>query len=212
MKTDAEDIDYILRIVNRSFPSAELTVRDVLSHWAGLRPLVASVSGRPSDISRNHQIRSPKPGWWDVAGGKLTTYRLMAEQTVECLLEDLTSSVGGSRTANEPLLPSTETAFSGVVPPAISRAAVNHFCANEWTIHLDDIMVRRTSWAYYYASDLDAATRVSRWMAERLGWDEERRVAELDSYRQLPLWPELTRSTIHAPIAQPLASRGCAGH
>ena len=62
---------------------------DILSSWAGLRPLVADPNGKPSDISRSHEIHNPQAGWWDVAGGKLTTYRLMAEQVsfwmAECL-------------------------------------------------------------------------------------------------------------------------------
>ena len=47
-----------------------------MSTWAGLRPLVANWRGKPSDISRAHVIRTAEPGWWDIAGGKLTTYRL----------------------------------------------------------------------------------------------------------------------------------------
>ena len=57
---------------------------DVISTWAGLRPLIAvQARGGPSDISRAHQIAMPEPGWFDVAGGKLTTYRLIAEQVVD---------------------------------------------------------------------------------------------------------------------------------
>ena len=54
---------------------------------------MADPHGRPSDISRAHEIRSPEPGWWDVAGGKLTTYRLMGEQTVDQLARSSDSTV-----------------------------------------------------------------------------------------------------------------------
>ena len=81
--TDKSDIDYVLRITNQHFPAARLVASDVISTWAGLRPLIADPKGRPSDISRSHEIKSPEPNWWDVAGGKLTTCRLMAEQTVD---------------------------------------------------------------------------------------------------------------------------------
>ncbi|MGB7157003.1 MAG: glycerol-3-phosphate dehydrogenase/oxidase, partial [Tepidisphaeraceae bacterium] len=83
---DETDVRYVLRVVNDSFPRAKLEPNDVISSWAGLRPLIAGGSngkGKPSDISRRHQIRMTQPGWIDVAGGKLTTYRLMAEQTVD---------------------------------------------------------------------------------------------------------------------------------
>src|SRR5439155_26253099 len=86
---DAADIDYVLQVTNQFFPDAKLSGGDVISTWAGLRPLIANPDGTPSDISRSHEIRNPEPGWWDVAGGKLTTYRLMAEQTVDQIVKSL---------------------------------------------------------------------------------------------------------------------------
>ena len=86
VRTDAADAEYVLGIVNAAFPAAKLVAADVISTWAGVRPLIApprAKAGDPSDTSRNHTIRMPEPGWFDVAGGKLTTYRLMAEQTVD---------------------------------------------------------------------------------------------------------------------------------
>ena len=84
VRTEREDVEYLLGIANNLFPDVALSQRDVISTWAGLRPLVATgKTGSPSDLSRSHQITNPEPGWWDVAGGKLTTYRLMAEETVD---------------------------------------------------------------------------------------------------------------------------------
>jgi glycerol-3-phosphate dehydrogenase len=76
----------------------------VISTWAGLRPLIASGRGGPSDISRAHEIRMAEPGWLDVAGGKLTTYRLIAQQAVDRLLQYLRRDRVHCRTADEPLL------------------------------------------------------------------------------------------------------------
>jgi glycerol-3-phosphate dehydrogenase len=70
VRTDAGDVAYILNNVNQTFPEAKLTEADVISVWAGLRPLIADSKGRPSDISRSHEIRSSQPGWWDVGRGK----------------------------------------------------------------------------------------------------------------------------------------------
>ena len=70
-------------LVNQAFPAARLVEHDIISRWAGLRPLVALAGGSPSDVSRAHEIHAPAPGWWDITGGKLTTYRLMAEQAVD---------------------------------------------------------------------------------------------------------------------------------
>ena len=87
VRAEAADIGYVLQITNQFFPQAKLAEADVISAWAGLRPLVADPSGKPSDISRAHEIHNPEPGWWDVAGGKLTTYRLMGEQTVDQIVK-----------------------------------------------------------------------------------------------------------------------------
>ena len=82
---DAADVAYVLEVVNATFPAVGLAAGDVVSTWSGLRPLVADPHGRPSDISRRHEIGMSHPGWWDVTGGKLTTYRLMAEEAVDAI-------------------------------------------------------------------------------------------------------------------------------
>ena len=137
VRADAADIGYVLQIANQFFPAAKLAAADVISVWAGLRPLVADPSGKPSDISRAHEIHNPEPGWWDVAGGKLTTYRLMGEQTVDQIVKWLPGlqelhKVHGERercrTAAEPLLPTAETdGVSGILPPEFSRKTVEHY-------------------------------------------------------------------------------------
>jgi glycerol-3-phosphate dehydrogenase len=192
VRADESDIQYVLSVASQFFPSAKLTPADVISTWAGLRPLISDSDGKPSDISRSHEIRMPEPGWWDVAGGKLTTYRLMAEQTVDKLVHWLhkhnkkNGSIKPCRTTDEPLLPASETnGFSGILPPEFSRRAVEHFCANEWAVHLDDVMVRRTSWHYYHHDANQKSERVADWMGELLGWSVEERAAELARYHAL---------------------------
>ncbi len=187
---DAADIDYVLRITNQFFHATKLSNTDVISTWAGLRPLLADPSGKPSDISRSHEIRNPEPGWWDVAGGKLTTYRLMAEQAVDQIVKSLRKSnaspsfTAPCRTAEEPLLPASETQnISGILPPEFCRRVVGHYCAKEWAVHLDDVMVRRTSWHSYHRDAVFKAEHVAQWMGELLGWTDEQRAAELQRYR-----------------------------
>lgn len=189
---DADDIQYVLRVTNRFFPDVRLTEADVISSWAGLRPLLADSGGKPSDISRSHDIRNPEPGWWDVAGGKLTTYRLMAEQTVDGICRALKRSgllppgTTTCRTAEEPLLPASEAQnVSGILPPELCRHVVEHFCTSEWAVHLDDVMVRRTSWHHYHRDAAGQAEHVSHWMGELLGWTEAQRAAEFQRYRRL---------------------------
>lgn len=179
---ETADIEYVLRTVNASFPSVNLRAADVISTWAGLRPLIASPDGSPSDISRGHQIRTPEPGWWDIAGGKLTTYRLMAEQAVDAICRHLARPATRCRTADEPLLPANETTFSGILPPAFGPDAVNHFVREEWAATLSDVMIRRSGWHYYHADAAARAALVADWMAAAANWSPDRRRAELDAY------------------------------
>ena len=103
-RCDTKDTQYILDVVNNSFPEAKLSESDVISDWAGIRPLVADKNGNPSDISRRHDVKMGQPGWWDVTGGKLTTYRLMAEETVTAIVQFLGVKVRPCETAKVPLL------------------------------------------------------------------------------------------------------------
>ena len=80
---DDADRDYILSAVARLFPG--VTERDVVASWAGLRPLLSQEEGdtRTSDLSRKHAIFTDLPGLFTITGGKLTTYRAMAEDLVD---------------------------------------------------------------------------------------------------------------------------------
>jgi len=180
---DQNEIQYVLGVANRFFPRAKLSCTDVISTWAGLRPLIADSSVKPSDVSRSHEICNPEPGWWDVAGGKLTTYRLMAEQTVDCIVREQRFTAGPCRTALEPLVsPEQSRGVSGLLPPDFDRRIVEHFVTNEWALHLDDVMIRRTSWHYYLADAGLRAKVVADWMGELLGWDKNQRREELERY------------------------------
>ncbi len=182
--TEADDVAYVLRNILEFFPGADLRERDVISTWAGVRPLIANRDGSPSDISRAHQIRRPEPGWWDVAGGKLTTYRLMAEQTVNQIVKHLGVPTRPCRTATEPLLPSDEaTAFSGILPPAPSPEAVRHFVRREWAVRLEDVLLRRGRWPDYERLSPNSVKSVAEWMGEAAGWSDHIIRAEMDAWR-----------------------------
>jgi glycerol-3-phosphate dehydrogenase len=185
-RVESADVDYLLRVVNQFFPRLGLVQSDVLSAWAGVRPLIADARGGASDISRAHQIRNPEPNWWDVAGGKLTTYRLMAEQAVDRIIRETGLRGARCRTAIEPLLERGDiVGISGILPPEFGRELVEHFCANEWVLHLDDVMIRRAGWHYYDADAGLKAERVAAWMADSLGWSTRERDQELARYQAL---------------------------
>ena len=86
----ATDIEYILRNVNRVL-NVELTVEDIDGVYAGLRPLIKGKEGATSDLSREHAVETSVPGFTTIAGGKYTTYRVMAEDAVNAANVDLQS-------------------------------------------------------------------------------------------------------------------------
>lgn len=101
-----DDVAYLLRAINAS-TTTEITEEHVVGTWAGLRPLVkADASGRTADLSRNHAVNTSESGVVTVTGGKLTTYREMAADTVDVVAAqlDLPRSRRRSRTPRLRLL------------------------------------------------------------------------------------------------------------
>jgi glycerol-3-phosphate dehydrogenase len=98
------DVSYLLDAANHYFPEAKLTRSDVLSAWAGIRPLAAvGAAGDPSSASREHAIVESAPGMIRVTGGKLTTYRSMAEEVVDVVERTLGHTPRRAVTAKLPL-------------------------------------------------------------------------------------------------------------
>lgn len=99
----AADIDYLLEHVNRVFKTP-LTRDDVEGVFAGLRPLLAGESDETSKLSREHLVAQPVPGLVMVAGGKWTTYRIMAKDAIDAAADALDGRVPNSITEEVPLL------------------------------------------------------------------------------------------------------------
>jgi glycerol-3-phosphate dehydrogenase len=97
------DIDYLLEHVN-SVLSTPLARSDVQGVYAGLRPLLSGESESTSKLSREHTVASPTPGLVVVAGGKYTTYRVMAKDAVDASVHGLGRTVPDSCTDRVPLL------------------------------------------------------------------------------------------------------------
>jgi glycerol-3-phosphate dehydrogenase len=94
----ADDVAYVLRALNASVTTG-ITTADITGTWAGLRPLVKSAGdGRTADLSRRHRVDVSAHGMISVTGGKLTTYRSMAQDTIDVAMTTL-GRRGRSRTA-----------------------------------------------------------------------------------------------------------------
>ncbi|MBC7790252.1 MAG: glycerol-3-phosphate dehydrogenase/oxidase [Anaerolineae bacterium] len=97
------DIGYLIRSANSFFPAAHLSPSDVVAAWAGIRPLVAGEVSDPSSTSREHAIKWITPAILGITGGKLTTYRSMAAETVDMVLRALGRQRIPGTTAELPL-------------------------------------------------------------------------------------------------------------
>jgi glycerol-3-phosphate dehydrogenase len=93
----SNDIDYLLTTVN-SVLADPLTPEDIVGVYAGLRPLLTGESDDTSMLSREHAVTVSATGLVSIAGGKYTTYRIMARDAVDAAVADLGTAVPGSRT------------------------------------------------------------------------------------------------------------------
>ena len=131
-----DDVDYLLSAVNAA-TSANLTRADVTGVWAGLRPLLADEEGGPhrsertADLSRRHRVRTADDGVVHVTGGKWTTYRLMAEHTVDEVARQLPRTPR-CRTKSLALLGAPPKAARTLVP-GVDAAVASHLAARYGT-------------------------------------------------------------------------------
>ncbi len=90
-----EDRQYVVKSINYMFPDLQITVDDIESSWAGVRPLIYEEGKSASEISRKDEIWESQSGLITIAGGKLTGYRKMAETVVDLISKHLQAE--GSR-------------------------------------------------------------------------------------------------------------------
>ncbi|MDG2907925.1 MAG: glycerol-3-phosphate dehydrogenase/oxidase [Acidimicrobiales bacterium] len=208
----ADDVAYLLDAVN-SLTDADLVPGDVTGSWAGLRPLVATAeTERTADLSRHHLVQSDESGVVTVTGGKLTTYRRMAQDTVDAVCE-LRGERRRCRTKRLPLLGVTGNGVSGADPhlagrfgseastvldlirddpllgeplvPGLPyrRAEAVHAVRSEMAVTLDDVLSRRTRARLEdRRATLVAAPEVAALVGEAAGWTDERCEAEVAAF------------------------------
>ena len=208
----AADVDYLLRAVNASLTDP-LSPADVVGAWAGLRPLVAAATGsRSADLSRRHRLSRSPGGVVSVTGGKLTTYRRMAADTVDEVVAVLGRG-GRSRTARLRLLGAaaggaeghlerrygseagavrtlvaTDADLGRPLVPSLPylRAEAVHAVRAEMARSVTDVLARRTR-ALILARDASAvaAGDVARLLAPELGWTDAEAAGQAEDYRAM---------------------------
>ena len=206
-----EDVKYLLDAMNMAM-AEPLTVDDVVGTWAGLRPLVTggTVGQKTADLSRRHKVATSSSGVVTVTGGKLTTYRKMAEDTTDAVVKALGRKLA-CRTKRMPLLGANGPAPAdqhlagryGSMAADILRlsetddldtplveglpyrkAEAIYAVREEMATTIDDVLSRRTRARLLGRNATSAAAEdVARLIAPELGWDEARIRSEVDTYR-----------------------------
>lgn len=144
-----DEVAEILNAVNSYFPDANLDPTDVISAWAGLRPLISDANAKDTTkVSRKEEIIETSDGLVSIGGGKLTTYRLMAEQGIDRVLNRLGQSSAEQTTKD---IPVSGGQMSRVELELMAKELANHYdLPVETTRHL----------AFNYGSNFDAVIRL----------------------------------------------------
>ena len=192
------DVDYLLRSANAYFPRAELKRGDVVSAWAGIRPLASGAASNPSAVSREHTIVTDGSGVVSVSGGKLTTYRSMAAEIVDRVQESLgrkqqrsaTESVelpGGERANEIARLEREDAKLAEPLVPGLAYTGAHlvYGVSKEMAKDLSDLLIRRVHLAFETRDHgVGVAARAADTVAPLLGWDDQTKSARVREYRQ----------------------------
>jgi glycerol-3-phosphate dehydrogenase len=122
-----EEIDEILGAINSYFPEARLEAADVISSWAGLRPLITDPRARETTaVSRKDEVIESEDGLISIGGGKLTTYRLMAERGIDLAAKRLNErfdiAAGPSKSKEAPIDVEMSPEELTITPERLSQA------------------------------------------------------------------------------------------
>jgi glycerol-3-phosphate dehydrogenase len=217
-----DDVAYLLDAINNAI-SEPIEVGDVLGTWAGLRPLVRDASNsRTADLSRRHRVSASASGMITVTGGKLTTYREMAEDAVDAAVHAMASAgeplphrarrsrtrslalrgaagwreaakrdahLGGRYGGEAAVIEAMTAADPTMAEPLVTglpyrRAEALYAARYEMATTVDDVLSRRTR-SRLLGRDATAAVAddVAGLLASELGWSEDERAAQVDSFR-----------------------------
>ena len=194
----AAEVDYLLRSANAYFPRAELTQDDVVSAWAGIRPLASGQGANPSAVSREHSIVTDGSGVINVTGGKLTTYRSMAAEIVDRVQEALgrerseapTDSVelpGADRPKEIARLQREDTSLAKPLVEGLvyTGAHLVYGVSGEMAQTLSDLLIRRTHLAFETRDHgKSVAPRVADIVAPLLGWNDQIKAARIRDFEE----------------------------
>lgn len=192
------DVDYLLRSANEYFPRARLTQDDVVSAWAGIRPLATPQSGDPSAASREHSIVADESGIINVTGGKLTTYRAMAAEVVDKVEEVLGRTIrraatdcaelpGADRNSEIARMEKSDPKLSALLVEGLpyTGAHLVYGVMREKARTLSDLLIRRTRIAFEARDHGKSVARAAaEIVAPLLDWNEKLIATRIEEFEQ----------------------------
>lgn len=156
-----EDVNYLLKSVNNVFPKINLSKSDIISSWAGLRPLIKIDGKKSTELSRKDEIFVSESGLISIAGGKLTGYRKMAERVVNLI-------------TNKPCL------TKNILIAKNTSFELEYIVMNEWVETVEDYVNRRTSMLYFKPQELKSdLNKIVNKIADLKKWSENKKSHEL---------------------------------
>ena len=195
-----DDVAYLRSEAARAFPQASLD--RIHFTWAGVRALVRVEGVSEGEVSRKHALLDHEraggvPGVLSVIGGKITAYRLIAQEVADIVAKQL----GGATpsTTAELALPGAgagpqrvldaivagDPALGGPVceHAATTRAEIVRAVRDEWAVTIGDVLLRRTAVGLAACQGLDRLDAIADLIAQVARWDPSRRAAEIAAYR-----------------------------
>lgn len=212
---DEDEIEYLIHSTRYYYPKHPIQKSDIVSTWSGLRPLIAppDAEGRASQISREHHLEWRDEGVVVIAGGKLTTHREMAEETVDLLLRKAASwpqPLGRgfipSRTHNRPFPTLSYPLAKSNVPSErlgeseasqLTLDQIVQICKTQMVMSLEDLFVRRTQ--IFYKEPLNGwllLPKLKDTLCRALHWDEkdwQKQVQDYERYLEINMLLPLHR-------------------
>ena len=192
------DVEYLLKSANAYFPRANLSRDDIVSAWAGIRPLAGGQSGNPTAVSREHSIDADPSGVIHVTGGKLTTYRSMAAEVVDRVQEamgrrrtpattDSAELPGADRDEEIARLQRDDPRLAEPLVHGLAwtGAHIVYGVTKEKAQTLSDLLIRRTHLAFETRDHgRNIASRAADMVAPLLRWTDQMKSARVREFEQ----------------------------
>jgi glycerol-3-phosphate dehydrogenase len=211
-----EEVDYLLACARRAFPSLDVTHGDIIGSYAGVRPVIDSGKKDPSKESREHAVWR-EDGLLTIAGGKLTTFAVMARDALGAVT-DVLGELEPRTHVLEPFEPVTRwpaavddatkprllgrygaeckdlalldaSLFTAVGNSRVLWAELVYGARAEGVVHLDDLLLRRARIGFLLPKGgRDQLPKVKTLIQPELGWDDARWSREVQRYEKT--WQE----------------------